>query len=96
MIALFSASFVEKESQQMKDAIDELVKSAQPNSLINFQLDVDNVPESVKELKVECIPSVLLFANERPVDRIEGLDVQTLVSKVKVSSNLYFEMEKLI
>ena len=48
-----------------KDAIGELVKSAQPNSIVGFQLDADSGKETVKELKIECIPSVLLFANSR-------------------------------
>lgn len=50
-----------------------MVKSAQPNSIVGIQLDADNVQEIVKDLKIECIPSVLLFAKEKQVDRIEGL-----------------------
>ena len=85
MIALFSAKFVEKECQQMKDAVGELVKSAQPNSIVAFQLDADSGQATVKELKVECIPSVLLFANSKQVDKVEGTDVSDLVNKVKES-----------
>ena len=70
----------------MKDAIDELIKSAQPNSIVGFQLDADSDDKIIKdELKIECIPSVLLFAHTKLVDKVEGTDVTQLVSKVKES-----------
>ena len=63
------------------DAIGSLVQSTQPNSIVGFSLDSDVGQATVKDLKIECIPSILLFANSKPVDRVEGTDVSELVNK---------------
>ena len=66
------------------DAIYSLVQSTQPNSIVAFQLE-DVSEKTVKDLKIECIPSVLLFANSKPVDRVQGPDVAELLPKIKES-----------
>ena len=47
-------------------------------------MDADAVGQAtVKELKIECIPSVLLFANSKEVARVTGTDVSELITKIK-------------
>lgn len=66
------------------DAVGALVESTQPNSIIGFEVDADAVGQAtVKELKIECIPSVLLFANSKEVARVTGTDVSELIMKIK-------------
>lgn len=65
------------------DALQSLVEGVQPNSIVAIELDGDVCEATVKGMEIKCLPSVVLFANSKPVDSVDAPEVTELVNKVK-------------
>ncbi|CAF4821751.1 unnamed protein product [Pieris macdunnoughi] len=83
----FSAEWAEQ-CKQVTDVLKELLKLPEIlSSGSQFGVcDAENLSEVSLKFKVDSVPTVILFRNSKQIDRVDGVDVAQISSKVKTHS----------
>ncbi|XP_022113493.2 glutaredoxin-3 [Pieris rapae] len=83
----FSAEWAEQ-CKQVTDVLKELLKLPEiVSSGSQFGVcDAENLSEVSLKFKVDSVPTVILFRNNKQIDRVDGVDVAQISSKVKTHS----------
>ncbi|CAK1543962.1 unnamed protein product [Leptosia nina] len=83
----FSAEWAEQ-CKQVTEVLQELLKLPEVQSC-NSQIgvcDAESLSEVSLKYKVDSVPTVILFKNSQQIDRVDGVDVAQISSKVKAHS----------
>ncbi|XP_034828505.1 glutaredoxin 3 [Maniola hyperantus] len=85
----FSAEWAEQCSQ-VTEVLKELAKISEAQSSgSKFGIcDAENLSEISLKYKVDSVPTVILFKNGAPIDRVDGADAAQITSKVKAHSGI--------
>jgi Grx4 family monothiol glutaredoxin len=87
----FTGEWAKQHSAQINDVVEELIKSKLHNSKA-LQVSVDALPELAQKYQIDCVPTVVLFAKQSPVDKVEGVGIPALVNKVNEVSIKHFPL----
>ncbi|MCT7952866.1 thioredoxin [Ancylothrix sp. C2] len=69
---------------QMMAPILEQVNQQLKNRLIVVKINTDNYPQLASHYHIEALPTLVLFKNAQPVDRLEGvMQAQTLIQRLQ-------------
>lgn len=70
---------------QMMAPILEQVNQQLKNRLRVVKINTDNYPQLASNYRIEALPTLVLFKNAQPVDRLEGvIQAQPLIQRLQV------------
>lgn len=70
---------------QMMTPILEQVNQQLKNRLRVVKINTDNYPQLASNYRIEALPTLVLFKNAQPVDRLEGvIQAQPLIQRLQV------------
>ncbi|KAM7350014.1 glutaredoxin 3 [Cochliomyia hominivorax] len=80
-VVLFSADWAEQ-CKQVQDVLEDLSKLL-GDKLAFVKIAAEDFPEVAMKHQIDAVPTVIIFAKNTAIDRVDGVDIASLTAKCK-------------